>query len=199
MHLNSFLFLSLALLCSSVSAQAPTPATPAYYNYQETVISEVISAGNEKISLLIEHEKRTGSIFYAFSSGDAAYRIDARSIGGSRNLQFQATIQTLDAPPREVLFSAQDLASARFAPIRSLQVPEALAGDAIDILKGLPVSAPEAERAILIGLSLVDPLRGSNRPAIAGIFYASEYWGCVLGGGGWRECGDIARQKWGYN
>lgn len=81
----------------------------------------------------------------------------------------------------------------------ALEFPKTLAETAERILLEMPCTTPNLKGMTAVGLSLVGPLSRIHQNSIGGIFYASEYWGCVLGGGDWQECGDIARAKWGCN
>lgn len=142
----------------------------------------------------------------------AARRMEMDVSEGRRNLHFSADFPAvspswhftgtyIDArgQRRQTIFSSHDLAGSHFLPIEQLNVDPDLAEAAFKVLLDAPCQTPNLQGSTAVGLSLLEPSLRRDRRTFGGIFYASEYWGCVLGGGGWQECGDIARAKWGSN
>lgn len=152
-----------------------------------------------EIQAFIEINSEAGSIEYDFTSSKGTYHVSSLVSSDARNAQFKASYREAGGRFTQASFTGNDMASPSFSTLKELSVDPKLLESGTNVLLSLPRNTENLKELSAIGLSLLEPKLKNGNQAIFAACYACEYWGCVIGGGGFQACGDVAYRKWGAN
>ncbi|NTV72645.1 MAG: hypothetical protein HGA66_00350 [Holophaga sp.] len=195
LYLGLFSIISPFLMAEAPSTKHQTMGMVIHDSNMNT---SIFSISND-MQLLADFNDNNGKLDFEFITSGSACHVSCWFSQNGQDCTFKGYFQDGGGKRHSSTYSSHDLANSNFIGLKNMNINQEFADIAIKKLKDLPKSTPNLSRIASVGLTIMDPVCSKNAMNIAGMFYASEYWGCVLGGGGWMECGDIARGKWGYN
>jgi len=195
MHLGAFSIISSFLMAEQPFTKHQSVGISIHNSDLNTSISSI----SNDLQIFADFNSKEGKLDFDFTTSDSACHVSCWFSPNGQECTFKGFFQDGDGARHTSIFSSRDLANSNFIGLKNMNIHPEFADIAIKNLKNLPRSTPILSRIASVAITLMDPVCSKNAMNVAGMFYASEYWGCVLGGGGWMECGGIARGKWGYN